>query len=52
MSVELSKAAVRSALNLVDNPQNLGRKVFLKGLVTQYYGLAGLKNVSDFSLGE
>ena len=48
-SVELSKAAVKSGLNLVDNPDNLGRKVFLKGVVSTYFGLTGLKNVSEYT---
>lgn len=49
-SVELNKAAVRSALNLVDNPGNLGRKVILKGIISRYYNLTGLKSVSDYLL--
>jgi hypothetical protein len=50
-SVELSKTAVKSALNLVSNPSNLGRKVFLKGVVVEaYFGLNGLKKVSEYSM--
>ncbi|MDD2596037.1 MAG: DUF6359 domain-containing protein [Bacteroidales bacterium] len=50
-SVELSKTAVKSALNLVSNPGNLGKKVFLKGeIVSSYFGLAGMKKVSDFKI--
>lgn len=49
-SVELSKAAIRSALNLVDNPGNLGRKVILRGVISKYYNLTGLKSVSDYLL--
>lgn len=48
-SVELSKAAIKSALNLVDNPGNLGKKVFLKGIVSTYFGLPGLKSVSEYT---
>lgn len=48
-SVELSRANIKSALNLVDNPGNLGKKVFLKGVVSTYFGLTGLKNVTEFS---
>jgi len=48
-AVELSKANVKAALNLVDNPANLGTKVFLKGVVSTYFGLPGLKSVSEFS---
>ncbi len=50
-SVELSRAAIKSALNLVSNPSNLGRKVFLKGVVVEsYFGLNGLKKVSEYSM--
>lgn len=50
-SVELSKTAVKSALNLVSNPSNLGRKVFLKGVVVEsYFGLNGLKKVSEYGM--
>ncbi len=48
-SVELSRIAIKSALNLVDNPGNLGRKVFLKGVVSTYFGITGLKSVTDYS---
>lgn len=51
MSVQLSAGKVRDALNLVDNPSLLGRKVFLKGdIVEAYFGLTGLKNVSDYRI--
>ena len=51
MSVQLLSGDVRDGLNLVDNPQLLGRKVILKGdVVESYYGLAGVKNVTDYKL--
>ena len=51
MSVELKKGALRDALNLESNPELHGRKVLLKGdLVSAYFGIPGLKNVSDFEL--
>jgi hypothetical protein len=35
----------------VDNPLNLGRKVLLKGnIVEAYYGMPGMKNITDFEL--
>lgn len=34
---------VRSALNLVDNGGNLGKAVIIKGQLTKYFGVAGLK---------
>lgn len=41
----------REALNLVDNPSNLGRRILLKGNVVEaYYGMPGIKNITDFEL--
>ena len=51
IAVQLPSGSVRDALNLVDNPNMLGRKVCLKGdIVEAYYGLVGLKSVDDFSM--
>lgn len=50
-SVQLPKGPVREALNLVDNPENLKRKVYLRGdIVESYYGIPGIRNVSDYVL--
>ena len=51
LTVELSKGDARDALNLVDNPELLGTRALIKGdVVESYYGIPGLKNVSDFRL--
>lgn len=51
LSVELKKGSLRDALNLVDNPDNAGKKVSLKGdIVEAYYGIPGMKSVSDYSI--
>ena len=51
LSVQLSSGDVRDALNLVDNPSLIGRKVMLKGdVVESYYGLVGIKNITDYEL--
>lgn len=51
MSVQLEKGEIRDALNLVDNPSILGRRVFIKGdIVESYYGLPGIQRITDFSL--
>ena len=51
LSVNLPSGQIRDALNLVDDPSLLGRKVCLKGdVVEAYYGIPGLKNVVDFEL--
>jgi len=48
LSVQLTDNNVRSVLNLVDNPDKLGKRVCLKGdIVEAYYGIPGLKNVSE-----
>ncbi len=49
LSVQLLKGDIRDALNLVDNPELLGRKVYMKGdIVESYYGIPGIKNITDF----
>ena len=49
IAVQLPDGKVRDALNLVDNPDMLGRKVCLKGdLVDAYFGLTGLKSVDEY----
>lgn len=51
LSVQLSAGRIRDALNLVDNPSLLGRKVVIKGdVVEAYYGLTGIKNITDYEL--
>lgn len=51
LSVQLPSGDVRDALNLVDNPSLIGRKVMLRGdVVESYYGLVGIKNITDYEL--
>lgn len=51
LSVQLPSGELREALNLVDNPEILGRKVCLRGdIVEAYYGIPGIKNISDYEL--
>ena len=40
----VSQTDVHAALNLVDNGANLGKAVVIKGQLTKYFGVAGLKN--------
>lgn len=44
--------AIRDALSLAKVPGNLGKKVTLKGDVMKYCGGPGLKNVTNYVLGE
>ena len=51
LSVQLPSGDMRDALNLVDNPLNLRRKVYLRGdIVDAYYGIPGIKNISEYVL--
>ena len=49
LSVSLPAGKIRDALNLCDHPENLGRRVVLRGdIVESYFGITGVKNLSDF----
>lgn len=51
LSVQLPSGEIRDALNLVDNPGLLGRKVLLRGdIVDAYYGIPGIKNITEYEL--
>lgn len=51
LSVQLPAGDVRDALNLVTNPGLIGRRVCIRGdIAAAYFGLTGIKNVSDFVL--
>lgn len=51
MSVQLPSGELREALNLVDHPSLLGRKIYLRGdVVEAYYGLPGIKNITEYEL--
>lgn len=47
--VELPKGDVRTAINIVDNPENLGKDIWVYGVITTYFSVAGVKSISDFS---
>ncbi len=44
MSVQLKKGPIRNTFNLVDHPENLGRKVYVYGGKHSYLGIAGMKD--------
>ena len=51
IAVQLPSNEVRDRVNLVDNPGLLGKKVCFKGdIVESYFGITGLKNVTDFKV--
>ncbi len=47
--VALAAGTVREALNLKSNPTNLGKRVWVKGTITDsYFGLKGINSVTDY----
>jgi len=46
MPIQLPTGAVRTALNLKDNPSNYKQEVTLYGNIAKYFGVPGLKEVS------
>lgn len=51
LSVQLPVGEIREALNLVDNPGLLGKKVCVRGdIVAAYYGIPGMKNLTAYDI--
>ena len=49
MSVFLPSGDIRDAINLVDHPEVIGKQIYIKGdIVEAYYGIPGIKNVSEY----
>ncbi len=51
-AVELASGSdLRESVNLVDHPERLGSKIYIKGTITaSYFDLTGIKSVKDFVL--
>lgn len=49
--VQLPAGAIRDALSLQKNPDNLGKAVSLYGSLEKYFGQPGLKTVSKYTFG-
>lgn len=49
LPVQLPKTAVRTAWNLKDHPENLGKQVDVTGNLTDYFSAPGLKNTSSIT---
>lgn len=47
VAVQLPVGALRSAINLLDHPENLGKELAICGDLTAYFGLPGVKNASE-----
>lgn len=43
---------IRAAINLVDNPGNLGKVVNVKGTIRKYFNIPGVRDLTAFTLGE
>ena len=51
LSDQLAAGTFRNELNLVTNPELLGRKICLRGdIVESYFGISGIKNISDYEI--
>lgn len=42
--------SIRGALNLQDNPSNLGKKLYIKGNLVKYFGTNGVKEATEYKL--
>ncbi len=52
-AVELpSSSKAREALNLVDHQENIGKKVYVKGNIVNYYGHPGVKAIKEYQLAK
>ena len=50
--VQLPSGALRSGLNLVENPDMLSQKILIYGSLEKYYGAPGIKNPSYAKVGD
>jgi len=51
VGVALPAGTIREALNLKAHPENLGKKLYIKGdIVESYFGIRGINNVEEFVL--
>ena len=50
VAVQLPTGDLRTALNLVDHPENLGKELAICGDLTAYFGLPGVKNSTEATL--
>ncbi len=48
--VQLPSGNIRKALNLLDNPGNLGKTVAICGKIQAYFSVAGIKSPTDYKL--
>lgn len=45
-----SKEEIRNAINLVDNPNLIGKIIYIKGNVEDYFGYPGIKSITQYHI--
>ncbi len=50
--VNFTTTALKDALNICDNPSNIGRQVMIKGDFSEYYSVPGMRNPYDYKFLE
>ncbi|MDR1652439.1 MAG: DUF6359 domain-containing protein [Prevotellaceae bacterium] len=50
VAVNLPTGAIRSAVNLKDNPTNLGKELQVAGILKAYFGIAGVRELTNHKL--
>ncbi len=50
--VQLPSGDIRSALNISDNPDNIGATVKVCGLLQAYFSRSGIKSLTDYDIDE
>lgn len=48
LPVNITRAAIKDALNICDNPFNINRAVMVRGDLESYYSVPGMKNADDY----
>lgn len=51
MPVQLPSGDVRAALNLMDNPDNVGKELTIYGNLEAYFSMPGLRSPTEYELG-
>ena len=48
LPVNITLTSLKNALNIADNPDNIGREVMIKGDLAAYYSVPGLRGTTDY----
>ncbi|HIZ86476.1 MAG TPA: DUF4493 domain-containing protein [Candidatus Coprenecus stercoravium] len=49
-AVELPSGSIRDAVNLIDNPELIGKRIYIKGDIENYFSHPGVKSTKEFLL--